>query len=149
MPWNAEAVERIAPGIATLTHPGDADTPPFPMHLSVFQTATLPEAMVEEMAEDMGMPSPDIAKHFLEALLHLAETLGFELVDSAELAETRAAATVNEGRRNEIKSFYTPCNKERPIFRVMVRGFDSEHPEIPCEVLKALQGKGDCPHVLG
>ncbi|UJL29940.1 hypothetical protein HZU38_05415 [Mycolicibacterium vanbaalenii] len=131
MPWNAEAVERIAPGIPTLVHPGDADTPPFPMHLSVFQTATLPEAMVEEMAEDMGMPSPDIALHFLEALLHLAEERGYELVSSVELAEKTAAATVNEGKRNAIKQCRTVCGE--PAYRIMFRDFNTDEPIVPCE----------------
>ncbi|XTP37102.1 hypothetical protein ACORG1_13170 [Mycobacterium sp. TJFP1] len=132
MPWNAEAVERIAPGLATLTHPGDADTPPFPMHLSVFQAATLPEAMVEEMAEDMGMPSPDIALHFLEALSHLADTLGYEaFTPKAEMAELRAAASVNEDKRNAIKQCRTACGE--PAYRIMFRDFNTDEPIVPCE----------------
>lgn len=127
---NPDAVERIAAGLATLVHPGDADTPPFPLQLPEFQTAALPEAMREEMAEDMGMPSPDIAKHFTEALLHLAEKKGYELVDGNELRDLRAAAAANEGKRNAIKQCRTVCGQ--PAYRIMFRDFDTDEPVVPC-----------------
>lgn len=134
MPWNPEAIERIAAGVPTLMHPGDATTgtKPFSMQLSVFQTAMLPEAMREEMAEDMGMPSPDIAKHFLEALSHLANELGYEaFVPKDELADTRAAAAANEGKRNAIKQCRTACGQ--PAYRIMFRDFSTDEPVVPCE----------------
>lgn len=136
---------RLAPHLASLVHPGDADTPPFPLMLPVFQTQTLPEGMAQDMAEQAGMPTPDLALHWLEAVLHLIESVGnVELVDKAELTRLRAATREREPKRNEIKPVHcATCNTV--LFRCNIRDFDTDHPRITPEVITALHSKTvDC-----
>lgn len=141
-----DLAEQAAPHLATLVHPGDDDTPAFPINLPMFQPAVLPEGMASEEAEELGLPSSDFGKLFLQAeFAMLQEQFNVAFIDADELADLRAAAAVREPKRNEVKRFYTSCRDE-PIFRVMVKGFDTDHPEIPCEAIKALQGRHQCPH---
>lgn len=124
--------ERLAPKLPSLVHPGDAETEPFPLIIPSFQTATLPEGMAADMADELGMPSPDICLHFLEAVFALVDAEGVEMVDKTELAELKAAAAVNETKRNQIITFHTNCGAE---LRAMARGFDTEHPTVPCDLV--------------
>lgn len=124
--------ERVAPRIGELVHPGDDQTPPFPLSLPTFQPAILPEGMTDEEAEELGLPTLDVPKRFLEALFHLLSSeFGVTLVDSHELADLQAAAAVREHKRVEIKQFRFACGQN--AFRVTVRDFDSDSPIIPCE----------------
>lgn len=127
-----DLAEKLAPKLPSLVHPGDADVDPFPLIIPSFQTATLPEGMAEDMAEELGMPSPDICLHFLEAVFHLVEVEGYSIVPTDEVTDLRAAAAVNERRRNAVVTFHTPCNAE---IRAMARGFDTEHVTVPCELV--------------
>lgn len=125
--------ERLAPHMAgSIWHPGDAETKPFPLvPPPMFRTATLPPGQLEEMAKDAGLPSPDFAKTYCEAWLHLVQTEGnVTLVDNAELADLRAAAAVNEGKRNQVKECVTMCGA--PAYRMTIRDFDTDHPRVPC-----------------
>lgn len=141
-----DLAEQAAPLLGTLVHPGDQDTPPFPLSIALFQPAVLPEGMAQEEAAELGLPSTDFGKLFLQAEFHmLREQFNVAFIDADELADLRAAAAVREPKRNEVKRFYTSCRDE-PIFRVMVKGFDTDHPMIPCEAIKALQGRHECPH---
>ena len=125
--------ERLAPRLPGLVHPGDADTAPFPLMLAQFQTAQLPEGMAQEIADEMGMPTSDIGLHFLEALFFAMEQEGLQVIDGAELADLRAAAAANETKRNAIKVFCCEtCDKA--LFRVMVKGFDTNRPTVPAAV---------------
>lgn len=127
-----DLAEQAAPHLATLVHPGDQDVPPFPLSLPIFQPAVLPEGMAAEEAEELGLPSPEFGKLFLQALFHMMTTqLGVTMVDAAELADLQAAAATHEHKRNEVKRFQFACGQ--PAFRVMVKDFDSDHPIIPCE----------------
>lgn len=136
--------ERLAPMLATLVHPGDADTPPFPLSLPTFQTAALPEGMTEEMAEELGLPTPDLGKHFLEALFALIESQGITLIETTILEDMAAAASVNEGKRNEVKEFLADCCGT-VLMRVMVKDFDTKHPRITPDVIPAMAAKSmDC-----
>lgn len=126
--------ERLAPMLATLVHPGDAETPAFPLSLATFQPATLPEGMTPEEAEELGLPTIGLSERFLEALFHLMHNQGVAFVDPTELADLRAAAAAREHKRVEIKQFYFTCGQ--PAFRVTVRDFDTDHPIIPCEADK-------------
>ncbi|WP_283612340.1 hypothetical protein [Mycolicibacterium poriferae] len=127
--------ERLAPHLAGLVHPGDADHEPFPLILPIFGTMGLPESMAAEDAEAMGLPTPNIGRHFIEALQHLLLTTeGIDLDDpditQERLADLRAAAGANEVKRNAIKVFC--CETcEAPLFRVMVKGFDTDRPTVP------------------
>lgn len=124
--------EKLAPKLPGLIHPGDSETDPFPLIIPSFQTATLPEGMAQDMADELGMPSPDICLHFLEAVLHLIDVEGYDILPKAEVADLRAAATLNEGKRNQVVTFHTPCGAE---MRAMARDFDREHPLVPCELV--------------
>ena len=127
-----DLAEQAAPLLGTLVHPGDQDTPPFPLSIALFQPIALPEGMAQEEAEELGLPSVDFGKLFLQALFHMLDTqLGVTMIDAAELADLQAAAANNEHKRNEVKRFQFACGK--PAFRVMVKDFDSDHPIIPCE----------------
>lgn len=125
--------ERLAPRLTgMMEHPGNESTKPFHLApLAAFQTATLPPGQAQQEAELAGLPHPNFALIWLEAVVHLLQTEGnVTLVDNAELADLRAAAAVNEGKRNRIIEFHTECGL--PAFRVMVKGFDSDHPRVPC-----------------
>ena len=140
---------RLAPHLATLIHPGDADTPAFPLTLPVFQTATLPDGMAQEMADQAGMPTPDIALHWMEAVLHLIGTVGdVELIPrgqrQSELAELHALRGGQEPKRNQIKPISCRVCREE-LFRVTIQDFDTDHPCTTPEVITAMQGKtADC-----
>lgn len=132
---NHDLVQRLAPRLATvLEHPGDEKTPPFPViPLPTFQTATLPPGMAQEMAEQAGLPHPDFARIYFEAWLHLLETEGdVTVIDNTELADLRAAAAAVEHKRDQPIVFTTPCGAR---LRAMVRGFDTQHPQVPCELV--------------
>ena len=121
--------ERLAPHLGGLVHPGDADTPPFPLTLPTFQAATLPEGLSAEDAEELGLPTPDLNRHFLEAVIHLIETEGgVELVDKTELADLRAAAAANETQRNKTVELYCRCGTR--LGRLMIIDYDTDHPRI-------------------
>ncbi len=123
--------EQLAQHVPALIHPGDADTPPFPLALSVFQTATLPEGLVQEQTAEMGLPTPNLALHFVEALLHVVDQLGYATdITKAEVAELRLAATAREHKRHERKGFITMCGQ--PAFRATITDFDTDHPRIAC-----------------
>lgn len=127
--------ERLAPFLAgTLIHPGTEDTEPFPLApLPIFQRQSmLPPGMAEEEAKQAGLPHPDFALLWLEAVITLIENEGHvTLVPNTELEDLKAAAAVKEHRRNEVITFHTPSGKQ---VRAMVRGFDTGHVELPFEV---------------
>lgn len=129
--------ERLAPYLAgTLLHPGDPDegVEPFPLApLPVFQRQSmLPPGMAEEEAKQAGLPHPDFALLWLEAVIALIEVEGqVTLVPNTELVDLRAAASVGERKRNEVITFHTPSGKQ---IRAMARGFDTGHVNIPFEV---------------
>lgn len=126
-----DLAERISPRLAELVHPGDNDTPPFPLSLPTFQPSVLPEGMAQAEAEELGLPTLDISKLFLEAVFALMQSeYGVVFADAREIADLTAAAAVHEHKRNEVKRFTFECGK--PAFRVMVRDFDSDHPVVPC-----------------
>ena len=129
--------QRLAPHMAgTLTHPGDDQTEPFPVApLPVFaNTATLPKGMAEDMAKQAGLPHPNFALIYCETWLALLEDVGeVTLVPNTELAELRAAAAQDEPRRNQVLHFNTPCGAQ---LRAMVRDFDTDHPQVPCELVQ-------------
>ena len=125
----------IAPHLPMLMHPGDGDrVEPFPIALSQFQRAELPEAMRKEDAEQLGLPTPDLNLHVVEAILHLVQTVGgVDLVPHDQHADEQAAAAANETKRNAIKVFCCEtCDKA--LFRVMVKGFDTNRPTVPAAV---------------
>lgn len=142
----AELAERLSPLLATLTHPGDADTLPFALGGMVFARSMLPPGMLQEDAEALGLPSPDFNRLVLEAIIHLLrEQGGVELVDKARLADLTAAAAANEPRRNQVKNFHGSCGA--PLFRAMVKDFDTDHPVISCDAVRAVRNLiPDCPH---
>lgn len=127
--------EQLAPHLAgTLTHPGDDHTEPFPLApLPIFQhQAMLPKGMAEDMAKQAGLPSPDFAKLWLEAIIALIEDNGVTIIDNADLADLQAAAAAHEHRRNQTLTFHTPCGH---TLRAMVKGFDTQNPTVPCELV--------------
>jgi hypothetical protein len=131
-----ELAARIAPHLSGIVmHPGDSETEPFPIApLPIFQNqAMMPPGLAKQEALEAGLPSPDFARIYCEAWLHLVETVGdVTMVDNTELADLRAAAAVRESKRNQMVEFHTPCGQR---IRAMARGFDTEHPEVPCELV--------------
>lgn len=128
-------IGKIAPTLPALLHPGGDGQDPYPLILPMFQAVQLPPGMAQEMAEELGLPSSDIATQFLEALFHTIETVGgHTLIDTAELADLSAAAAANEYKRNEVKIFHGQrCGK--PLFRAMVTDFNTDQPRVPCAVM--------------
>lgn len=128
--------ERLAPHLSgVLIHPGDGETKPFPIApFPQFQTVQMPKGMAEDIAEQSGLPHTDFARIYLEAIIALLETEGgVELVDQNELADLRRAAQKQEHRRNQILEFHTPCGA---TIRAMVKDFNTDHPQVPCELVK-------------
>lgn len=127
-----DLAERVGPRIGELVHPGDNDTPPFPITLPTFQPATLPEGMTTDEAEELGLPTLELPRRFLQALFHLLGTeFNVELVDATELADLQAAAATREHKRVEIKQFWFRCGAK--AFKVTVENFNSDHPIISCQ----------------
>jgi len=137
--------ERLAPHLATLVHPGDESTPPFPLSLPTFQTVTLPEGLAAEDAAEMGLPTPELNKHFLEAVIYLIERVGnVELVDKTQMADLRAAAASQESERNKQIELFCRCGTK--LGRLAVMDFDTDHPRVNGpELIRALgQMSADC-----
>lgn len=125
--------ERLASRMSgVLMHPGDDQTEPFPIApLPVFQNqAMLPPGLADQEALEAGLPSPDFARIYCEAWLALVESEGVTIVDDTELADLRAAAAANEGRRSAIKDCRTACGQ--PAFRIMIKDFNTDQPIVPC-----------------
>lgn len=139
---DAEALaEQAAPYLGTLVHPGDgADVPPFPLSLGgMFGPYQLPEGFTDEDREELGIPTPEFPRMFLEAVLFMFQSkFGVVPIEAAELADLRAAAAANEGKRNAMKLFHFACGA--PAFRVMVKDFDSDNPIVPCAVDDVMAG---------
>ena len=128
--------ERVAPKLGELVHPGDTDTPPFPLSLPTFQPAILPEGMAEAEAEELGLPSLDLNKLFLEALFSLlTREFGVELVDATELAQIQAAAAQQTLKPNQTVEVF--LNNEK-IARLTVQGYDFTKLHITPDQLQAL-----------
>ncbi len=118
-----------APGLATLVHPGNGDDiPAFPLALPYFQGNTLPDGMAQADAEELGLPTSDVNKHFLEAVIHLLEMAGAVVRPAAEYADLQAAAAAQEGRRHRIVELFCHCNTS--LARVSVNDFDTDHPRV-------------------
>lgn len=134
-----DLAERAAPMLSTLTLPSEGDNPPVPISVGgLFGPYELPEGLSEADREEMGIPAPDFPKLFAYALLHkMATELDISFIDAAELADLRAAAAANEGKRNAVKYFKDPSGKR--LFRAMVRNFDTDEPIIAQESLDAIR----------
>ena len=131
-PYTQQLAQLCAPGLATLVHPGDetAGIKSFPLSLAMFQPAVMPEGMAREIADDMGMPTPDLNKHFLEAVLHLLAAAGATIRPKAEYDQLLAATS--ERKANEIQAFDYECGQE--AWRVMVKKNNTTRPVVPCAV---------------
>jgi hypothetical protein len=128
--------ERLAPYLAgVITHPGDDQTKPFPLAAPpMFKVAQMPAEVAKDMADQAGFPHADIPLIYCQAWIATLETVcNVTLIDNDELAELRAAAAVNERRRNEKLDFHTPCGM---VVTAMARGFDTGHVTIPCEMVR-------------
>ena len=124
-----DLAEQAAPHLATLIYPGDQDTPAFPLNVPVFQPHTLPEGMAQEEAEELGLPSVDFGKLFLQALFHMLDTqLGVTMIDAAELADLQTAASAKEHRRTEQLHLHCDCGTK--LARLAVRDFDTKNPRV-------------------
>jgi len=135
----ADLIAALAPQLSALIHPTTGQ----PLLIPTFRTATLPQGMREELAEQLGNSGNDIATTFLQALFHAVDGAGYEIVSKAEQAELRAAAAVNEHKRNEIKQFVGQCGA--PLFRAMITDFNTDQPRINCAVIGSFGGMSiDC-----
>lgn len=124
-----DLAEQAAPLLGTLVHPGDQDVPPFPLSIALFQPITLPEGMAQEEAEELGLPSPEFGKLFLQALFHMLDTqLGVTIVDAAELADLQTAAAAQEHRRTEQLHIHCQCGTK--LVRLAVTDFQTTQPRV-------------------
>ena len=140
-----DLAEQAAPLLGTLVHPGDQDTPPFPLSLPMFQPATLPEGMAQEVGDEFELPLNDIPKVFLQALFHMLDTqLGVTIVDAAELADLQTAAAAQEHRRTEQLHIHCQCGTK--LVRLAVTDFQTTQPRVNGPALiKAMQTmNADC-----
>lgn len=128
--------ERVAPKLGELVHPGDDQTPPFPLSLPTFQPAMMPEGMAEAEAEELGLPSLDLNKLFLEALFSMLERdFGVVLTDATELAQIQAAAAQQVLKPNQAIEVFLRNEK---IARLTVQGYDFTKLDITPDQLQAL-----------
>jgi len=124
-----DLAEQAAPHLATLVHPGDDDTPAFPINLPMFQPAVLPEGLAAEEAEELHLPSSDFGKLFLQAEFHMLQNqFNIELIDAAELADLRAAAAAQEHKRTAQINLHCQCGTK--LARIAVRDFDTQNPRV-------------------
>lgn len=124
-----DLAEQAAPHLATLVHPGDQDTPAFPVNLPIFQPAVLPQGLASEEAEELGLPSLDFGKLFLQALFYMLTTqLGVTMIDGAELADLKTAAAAQEHRRTQQISLHCDCGVK--LARLAVRDFNTDNPRV-------------------
>ena len=124
-----DLAERVGPRLGELVHPGDDDVPPFPLSLPTFQPSVLPEGMAAEEAEELGLPTLDLNKLFLEALFSLLEReFGVILTDAAELADLTTAASAQEHRRTQQINLH--CNCGTKLARLAVQDFDTDNPRV-------------------
>lgn len=124
-----DLAERVAPKLGELVHPGDDNVPPFPLSLPTFQPSVLPEGMAQAEADELGLPSLDLSKLFLEALFALLEReYGVQLVDAQELAQLTTAAHAKEHRRTQQINLH--CNCGQKLARLMVQDFDTTNPRV-------------------
>lgn len=131
-----DLAERVAPKLGELVHPGDDDVPPFPLSLPTFQPSVLPEGMAEAEAEELGLPSLDLNKLFLEALFALLQReYGVVLMDAQEIAQLTTAATAREHKRNEKKALHCTCGVK--LGQLMVQDFDTDNPRVSPELIRA------------
>lgn len=140
-----DLAEQAAPHLATLVHPGDDDTPAFPINLPMFQPAVLPEGLAAEEAEELGLPSLDFGKLFLQAEFHMLQNqFNIELIDATELADLRAAAAAQEHKRTEQLHLHCQCGAK--LARLAVTDFNTTQPRCNGPALiKAMQSKSpDC-----
>lgn len=140
-----DLAEQAAPLLGTLVHPGDQDVPPFPLSLPMFQPATLPEGMAQEVGDEFELPLNDIPKVFLQALFHMLTTqLGVTIIDAAELADLQTAAAAQEHRRTEQLHLHCQCGTK--LVRLAVVDFDTKNPRVNGPALiKAMQAMNpDC-----
>lgn len=128
--------EQVAPKLGELVHPGDDNTPPFPLSLPTFQPAILPEGMAQAEAEELGLPSLDLNKLFLEALFALlSRDYNVTLVNTRELAEIQAAAEQQTLKPNQAVELHLHNQK---IARLTVQGYDFTKLDITPDQLQAL-----------
>lgn len=131
-----DLAERVAPKLGELVHPGDDQVPPFPLSLPTFQPSVLPEGMAEAEAEELGLPSLDLNKLFLEALFALLQReYGVELIDSTDLAQLTAAAAQQTLKPNQPVEIWLNNTK---IARLTVRDYDYTRLDITETQLQAL-----------
>lgn len=131
-----ELAERVAPKLGELVHPGDADVPPFPLSLATFQPSVLPEGMADAEAEELGLPTANLSKLFLEALFALMEReYGVVFADAHELAALTTAAQAREHKRNEKKALTCQCGVR--LGQLMVQDFDTDNPRVSPAIIKA------------
>lgn len=124
-----DLAERVAPKLGELVHPGDDNTPPFPLSLPTFQPAVLPDGMAQAEADELGLPTLDLSKLFLEALFALmAREYGVSLVDTRELADLTTAAHAKEHKRTQQINLH--CNCGQKLARLMVQDFDTTNPRV-------------------
>lgn len=139
-----DLADRVAPKLGELIHPGDDDVPPFPLSLPTFQPSVLPEGMAEAEAEELGLPSLDLSKLFLEALFAMLEReYGVVLMDAQEVTQLTTAATAREHKRNEKKALHCTCGVK--LGQLMVQDFDTDNPRVTPELIRAFGGMNpDC-----
>lgn len=121
--------ERVAPKLGELIHPGDDDVPPFPLSLPTFQPSVLPEGMAEAEAEELGLPSLDLNKLFLEALFAMLEReYGVVLMDAQEVNQLTTAAQAKEHKRTQQINLHCSCGTK--LARFTVQDFDTDNPRV-------------------
>lgn len=135
-------VERIAPQLGQLEHPGDGTHEPRPIVLPIFRHNAVPPEMREQFANEAGLPTSDINRLVVEAIIALIEQT-HQLVPNAEAATMRQAVTENPARHRQLGVVCRVCGN--PIFRINV---DVENPRVDGKqfigVLATLNS--ECPH---
>lgn len=124
-----DLAERVAPKLGELVHPGDDDCPPFPLSLPTFQPSVLPEGMAQAEAEELGLPTLDLSKLFLEALFAMLDReYGVQLVDAQEQADLTTAAQAKEHKRTQQINIHCQCGTK--LARLMIQDFDTDNPRV-------------------
>lgn len=139
---DAALVDRIAPELGQLEHPGDGKHEPRPLVLPIFRANAVPPEMRDQFASEAGLPTSDINRLVVEAIIALIEQT-HTLVPNAEAAVMRQAVTENPARQRQLGVVCRSCGN--PLFRVNV---DVENPRVDGKQLLNALGtlNPDCPH---
>lgn len=122
---NARAVTLIAERLpAGLLHPGDPDAhqPAKLIPLPGLASTGMPTDQAAHFAKEAGLPESDVPKLIAEAIVHMLETEGLEVVARTELEQLRAQVATPQEASPTMPAInvHCHCNTQKALLVVPV-----------------------------